>query len=93
MNKYLKPWIRNTWSNGRAYHRYCIGGLIWIAIVAPDSKSGYYWRTVDQDSIIKNGPKFSVSIEEAMKRADEQLIKDGFILLTEEQADKLEILV
>lgn len=83
LSKYLCPWVKH---DENSYERHFLQKPLSFYRV---------WKTgqrLDKDWVHGSG-KFFTTKEAAMKEADEILIESGYILLNEEQYEKLRILL
>lgn len=93
MNKdrILKPYEQNIDCN---YVRYSITDMYYGIVYKHPSCNVWYHSDLWTESGMGTGrAKSFSSLEEAMYSLDQKLIDDGFIILTQEQLDKLIILL
>jgi hypothetical protein len=81
--KYISPFIKKE----RCYFRYSIIRQSVAIIFPPLSMQSKYWTGTE------TGNKRFKTKEKAMQETDKELVDRGYILLTQEQWDKLIILV
>lgn len=98
-SKYLLPYVKHTTpAFGNSYYRrYYLGTNITKEPTNLNfAGSVYFDHYYDNWTVWKDvsfPQRNCKSLEEAKNILDEMLIKDGYILLTEEEAQKLEVLV
>jgi hypothetical protein len=99
MEKYLSPYKRQPSHSWERWGRYDLSGDIRLWVAKPLPNNGWSNRRVKDWYI--NGENFSSlpndqgfdTKEEAMEALDRWLVEQGYVLLTEEQWEKLVVLV
>lgn len=90
---YLTPWQLDQSDNSYNRNNIGSGGAVASIYFIPSYNKKWYVVRSDKPSIISNRMGGFETKEEAMEFCDNKLIEDGYVLLSEEEYDKVSVLV